>query len=196
MRRFPRLPSYGRRRGSGGRGPRGLLRGGGAIRLIVLVVLGLGSTFGLVSLRTPDRSSGAGRAEAITGPATVIDGKTLRINRRMVRLAGVDAPDRRQACTGAAAAPYPCGQQAAQVLTGLIGDQAVDCTAAKRDQNRRLVATCAIGASDLGEAMIRAGWALAEPRAAVAYQAAQATAEAAKAGLWATGFVESELRRQ
>ncbi len=44
--------------------------------------------------------------------------------------------------------------------------------------------------------MIRAGWALAEPRAAVAYQAAQATAEAAKAGLWATGFVESELRRQ
>jgi endonuclease YncB( thermonuclease family) len=54
-------------------------------------------------------------AADIMGQASVIDGDTIEIHDRRIRLFGIDAPEAPQICT-ASGKTYLCGQQAALAL--------------------------------------------------------------------------------
>jgi endonuclease YncB( thermonuclease family) len=63
-----------------------------------------------VPLRTASQVRFAGPAGAVAGKSRVIDGDTLDVGSRRIRLAGIDAPEREQQCIDAAKQPTACGK--------------------------------------------------------------------------------------
>lgn len=127
-------------------------------------------------------------SETLTGAAIhVIDGDSLRMDGREIRLAGIDAPEYRQTCTDAAGAPWPCGKEARAALERLAGD-GVSCDTQVEDRYGRALAHCRSPRGDLAEALARKGWAegardrrFKEPTAAIA------EAKRARRGIWRGG---------
>ena len=121
--------------------------------------------------------------------ARVIDGDTLRVNGERVRLAGMDAPERRQTCQRSNGAVYGCGIEASRHLRRLIGGYRVACEGLARDRYGRMVAVCRAGAIDLGRRMVADGWAVDAARYRPNYATEEAAARAARRGLHAGRFV-------
>ena len=69
----------------------------------------------------------------ITGHAVVMDGDSLRVGKDPVRLAGIDAPELGQSCTGPGNVEWQCGLEARRELAGRIGDEPVSCRQIKID---------------------------------------------------------------
>ena len=125
----------------------------------------------------------------VVGSARVVDGDTFSLGAERVRLWGVDAPEGRQVCQDAQGRGYACGDVARDQLSRLIGGQAVRCEVRDRDPYGRAVARCLAGATDLGEAMVRAGWAVDYVQfSRGAYASAEVEARRARRGLWAGRF--------
>jgi endonuclease YncB( thermonuclease family) len=128
------------------------------------------------------------RAEAFVGQATVIDGDTIQIHGERIRMAGIDAPEARQACVNASGAEYRCGKTAAFALADRMARAVVRCEGSERDRYKRLVATCSVGGTDLGSWMVEQGFAVAYRRYSNAYIDQEDRAKAARRGLWAGSF--------
>lgn len=125
----------------------------------------------------------------VGGSARVVDGDTFSVGAERVRLWGVDAPEGRQVCQNAQGECYACGDVARDQLVGLIGGRAVRCEVRDRDPYGRAVARCLAGSTDLGEAMVRAGWAVDYVQfSRGAYASAEVEARRARRGLWAGRF--------
>lgn len=102
--------------------------------------------------------SAAGLPERWNGMARVIDGDTIAIGAKRVRIAAIDACERGQ--TGFRdGREWPCGRIARDRLTSMIGGKPVRCAIVDRDRFGRLVGQCFAGSLDLGLAMVRAGMA-------------------------------------
>jgi endonuclease YncB( thermonuclease family) len=128
------------------------------------------------------------------GPGTKIvsiDGDTLRAgDGSKYRIFGIDAPELHQSCTEANGKSWLCGRAAKAKLTTLIKGGNVNCEARATDRFGRTVAVCsAEGVPDLGEAMVRDGYAidLGAP-AGNPYRDAEAEAQTAKRGIWRGTF--------
>lgn len=126
--------------------------------------------------------------QSSAGQASVIDGDTLELHGLRIRLAAVDAPEARQSCRRDGRA-WACGRHAAFALADLIDDRTVTCRWRTMDRYRRPVARCAVGGVDLGGWLVEKGWALAYRRYGTDYVTQEATARAARRGLWAGSFV-------
>ena len=134
---------------------------------------------------------------AISGRAKIIDGDSLEVAGERIRLFGIDAPEARQQCRDPQGADYACGRDAARILTALIGGRPVSCTLVTHDRYARDVATCQAEGRDLGEAMVRAGYARDYARHSKGrYAAAERDARAARRGLWAGTFEEPAVWRK
>lgn len=118
------------------------------------------------------------------GAATVVDGDTLVIAGRKIRLVGIDAPESGQDCGGPAGA-YGCGDEARRHLQQLIGGQPVMCDGKRDDRYGRLLAVCRVRGADINAAMVRDGWAVSYRGA---YRAEEKAARAAFVGLWSGSF--------
>jgi endonuclease YncB( thermonuclease family) len=149
-------------------------------------------------------------AQTIVGPALAIDGDSLSVGGREVRLQGVDAPEMAQSCKDANGRPWACGVAARDALAGLLARGPATCAIDPRDpadRYGRTLARCAAGGADLGEAMARAGLAVAYDRYlayregdlrpyAPALLAAEDEARAARRGIWRGRFDLPELWRR
>jgi endonuclease YncB( thermonuclease family) len=118
------------------------------------------------------------------------DGDTLTIGDVAIRIAGIDAPEYHQSCTGANGRQWLCGQAARTRLAELIAPGEVRCAVEATDKYHRRVARCAArGTADVGEAMVRAGLAISPAmRGQARYADAEDSARAAKRGIWAGSF--------
>ncbi len=128
-----------------------------------------------------------------------IDGDSLRAaNGADYRLFGIDAPELQQSCTEANGKSWLCGRAAKVKLTALIKGGNVACEARATDRFGRTVAVCsAEGVPDLGEAMVREGYAIDLGGAAGnPYRDAEAEAQAAKRGIWRGTFQRPSDWRQ
>src|ERR1700757_2890268 len=140
--------------------------------------------------------SGGALADDLAGQASVIDGDTLEIHGIRVRLWGIDAPESSQLCRGDDSLQYRCGAQAANDLDAFIARRPVICSPLSFDLYGRTVATCSVGATDLGEWLVRKGLALDWPQYSKGrYAAAQHDADKAGRGMWAGSYVEPWLYR-
>lgn len=119
----------------------------------------------------------------VSGMVVVNDGDTLTLNDQRIRLRGIDAPEFDQLCTRNGA-EYACGKEAIRELRRLTAGSGVTCKGWERDRYDRLLARCEASGKDLGEALVRSGWAVAYGD----YHATEAEARQSGAGLWAGSF--------
>jgi endonuclease YncB( thermonuclease family) len=112
-------------------------------------------------------------------PVTITDGNRITIDGAGYRLSGIDAPDARELCDDG----YPAGQEAIKALLGLMKGRTITCDAGSRDPSGLTLAVCYANGRDLGEAMVRAGAAWADPRTGRAYAVVQHDAEADRLGV-------------
>lgn len=156
----------------------------------IIAVALLAAMIGVFHLHTRSNSSTiAADAPALTGMASVIDGDTIDIHGRRVRLHGIDAPESNQLCT-LDGTRYRCGQKAAQALDDLIGRRTVSCARRGTDRYGRMVATCSVAGQDLGAWLVGHGHALAFRKYSRAYVEAEKRAKAARLGVWSGEFEE------
>ena len=122
----------------------------------------------------------------IRGVAKVLDGDSLVVGGKEIRLEGIDAPEYGQVCsaTRAGGDAYPCGRQAAAHLRRLAGSDELVCTGSEEDRFGRLLARCLNDENDVNAAMVRDGWAVSFGD----YEGLEAQARARGAGLWRGDF--------
>ncbi len=126
---------------------------------------------------------GAMDTRTAQGAAVIVDGDSLELGGRRIRLRGIDAPEYRQTCRKDGA-DYACGRMAREALARMIAGQAVTCSGWRDDRYGRLLGDCKAGGVDLNRAQVSAGWALAYGD----FEREEAAARAAGAGMWAGSF--------
>ncbi len=126
----------------------------------------------------------ADRLDAPPAQVAVVDGSTLRLENRVVRLLGVDAPRRGATCTASDGSGFDCGAAATNALAALVREVPVACQVRGHDELGRPYAVCQASGTELNSAVVAAGWARADA-ALPALKVAENTARAARRGLWA-----------
>lgn len=119
----------------------------------------------------------------ISGLVRVVDGDSLALDQRRLRLKGIDAPELKQRCRKDGR-EYGCGVEAASFLRKLVGSRAVECKGEGIDRYGRDLVRCTAGSVNLNETMVRSGHAVAFGD----YGLAEVEARTARAGLWAGEF--------
>ncbi len=121
----------------------------------------------------------------LEGRPKIIDGDSLLVAGRRIRLLGLDAPELAQTCRGGGG-ELTCGTMARQALREIVGGRVVRCQIEGEDRYERLLARCYLADDDIGEMLVGAGWAIATDD----YARAQVDARAAGTGIWSMQFVE------
>lgn len=134
-------------------------------------------------------------AEEFVGRASVIDGDTIEIHGRRIRLWGIDAPESDQLCRDDDSQFYRCGQKAALALAALFEAirRPVICSSTGQDRYGRTIAVCHLGSPgpDIAQWLVSKGFALDWPQYSKGkYQVAQQEARQAGRGIWSGSFVE------
>ena len=121
---------------------------------------------------------------ALPAQVAVVDGGTLRLGDRVVRLQGVEAPARGTECGAGGGSGEDCGVAAANALAALVRGTAVACRVTGVDGRGHCYAVCQASGTELNRAVIAAGWA----RVAAdqpALKRVEDTARAERRGVWA-----------
>ncbi len=119
--------------------------------------------------------------------AVAVDGDTLELDGKIVRLYGVDAPELGQFCMNGTNR-YRCGYEAALSLAKLLTTGPVVCQRTPVDPKDD-GQICSIGLVDLAEAMLRRGYAVAQTSALAVYRRAESDAKQSRLGIWRGDFI-------
>lgn len=158
--------------------------------LIVVALSGIGLP--------PDLMGSAPREQdwsALAAEVRVVDGETLRLGDRTLRLSGIDAPERGQSCADAASGWFDCGAAAAEALSRLVNGRSVLCRVHGHDRNGRGLGRCSAGGAELNYGLVTAGWALAHDEDNPDMLLVENEARQAGRGLWAGNFTRPESWR-
>ncbi len=162
----------------------------GIAAVLVVCLLGAGG-FALTTLSWQMPGSAAAshqptdQLDAQPSQVAVVDGSTLRLENRVVRLLGVDAPQRGATCTARDGTGFDCGAAATNALAALVREVPVACQLRGHDELGRPYGVCQASGTELNSAVVEAGWARADA-ALPALKTAETSARAARRGLWAT----------
>lgn len=123
-------------------------------------------------------------AEEISAVARVVDGDSLEMDDRKIRLVGIDAPELNQICQNKQG-DFSCGIKAREHLRSLVGhNNPVECVAEGDDKYGRLLAECFVGGASLNATMVEDGWAISYG----GFAWVERTARKEQRGLWAGEF--------
>ena len=129
-----------------------------------------------------------GAGKSITGKPRIIDGDTIEISGKRIRLHGIDAPEKDQTCSIDGRA-WACGIAAWGELVQITAGKEVACEPHDTDRYGRTVAACSADGTDLGDWLVRNGWAVAYYLYSYEYTRAEYHAKTNRRGLWAGEFV-------
>lgn len=121
---------------------------------------------------------------AVAGAGRASDGDSFRLGSDRVRLLGLDAPELAQHCAAADGARWPCGRVARDRMAVLLASGPISCQPEGRDRYDRLLARCSVNGQDIGATLVTEGLAI----AADDYWKLEASARAARRGIWVGGF--------
>ena len=132
----------------------------------------------------------------ISGVAKVIDGDTIRIEKKKIRLFGIDAPEKKQKCQKPWLTisfmtfnkDYPCGEISKLKLKNKINNKFITCKSTNKDRYKRFIAECFKGKTNINRWMVRNGYAIVYKKYSKKYLAAENLAKNEKLGLWVGTF--------
>lgn len=124
----------------------------------------------------------------VIGVPRIIDGDTLSINSKRIRLHGIDAPEQKQRCTKDGNS-WHCGRKATEELSRMISGNTIECVWDKRDKYKRLIGICYLGDLNLNANMVKEGWALAYTRYSDDYVKQEHEARKELRGIWKGEFL-------
>jgi endonuclease YncB( thermonuclease family) len=141
---------------------------------------------GLLSVIPPRETAARSVAEngVLSGRARVIDGDTLEIDGRHIRLEGIDAPEMGQTCGRRLIGSWKCGSDAAERLAALVAKRSVSCESRGDDKYGRMLGICFVDGNDINAQMVREGYAWAFVKYSQTYVQQEATARAQRVGIW------------
>src|SRR6266700_4297197 len=91
----------------------------------------------------------AAHASELVGIVRVVDGDTLVLGDKHIRLEGIDAPETDQVCLDAHGERWTCGISARDRLAEHIGFHEVSCTSNGSDRYGRTLSVCSSAGEDL-----------------------------------------------
>jgi endonuclease YncB( thermonuclease family) len=131
---------------------------------------------------------------APNGTIRVIDGDTIDVGGRRVRLYGIDAPEMGQPCA-AEGRTWDCGAWTRDAVVNRYEGEYARCTTRDTDRFGRLVAQCTVDGQDMGEMIVLSGLAWAFRRYSDVYDLEEKAAAVEGRGLWAVDVqIPSEYR--
>ncbi len=122
----------------------------------ILAVFGIAAIVIVVAVSSTKRLP-----NTITGRAYVIDGDTIRVSRYTVRLSGLDAPEVDQRAAHQHGYWFNQGKRVKSSLIGAIGGKTVSVRVEGSDKYNRIVGTVMCDGKDVGEWLVRNGYAVA-----------------------------------
>jgi endonuclease YncB( thermonuclease family) len=133
-----------------------------------------------------------------TDSMQVVDGDSLRPadGSRDIRLQGIDAPELAQNCRDTNGHSYNCGRKAKAHLKAVIAGREIKCRTLNVDRYDRSLSICSVGETELNRQMISDGWAVAYINHSAEYARLEATAKAARKGIWQGDFDRPEEWRR
>ena len=146
-------------------------------------------------------------AEEIKGLAKIIDGDTVHINLKKIRLEGIDAPEIKQQCKKDFlkisvyigfnfTKDYSCGVVSKNKLIEKINNTEINCISTSKDRYKRYLATCYKEKINLNKWMVRRGYAVAYKRYSKDYVRDENYARENKLGIWQGKFIRPEKWRK
>ena len=143
----------------------------------------------------------------INGVPKIIDGDTVHINTKKIRLEGIDAPEIKQQCKKPFLKVstiiglefnknYSCGVIAKKKLIDKIDSSKIKCISSSKDRYERFLATCYMGKINLNKWMVRNGYALAYKKYSKDYVRDEEYAKKNKLGVWEGSFIMPEKWRK
>ena len=141
----------------------------------------------------------------ISGNAQIIDGDTIKINSKKIRLYGIDAPELKQMCKKpyltiiffTFTKDYPCGKISTQKLQNKINNKVVTCKILDIDRYKRLIGECYKRNLNLNSWLVSNGYAVAYRKYSKKYISNEINAKNEKKGLWQGKFeMPWEFRRK
>lgn len=136
-------------------------------------------------------------AEIVTGKARIIDGDTIEISNKKIRLSDIDAVEKDQKCYKNNQV-WNCGIDAKEFLEKTIATETVFCTIEGQDFYRRFLATCYVNKSNnqinLNKLMVESGWAV--KYKTNKYYFEEILAKANRRNIWSSEFELPENHRK
>ena len=131
----------------------------------------------------------------------VVDGDSLEIDGKRIRLQGIDSPEYKQVCRRGKTAKYDCGDASRDYLQYLVDKGEVTCIEEDIDRYGRSLSTCYVDDDifdlkyNINSEMIRSGWAVVYRSSKQEYLDDEQYAKDNKLGLWQGKFMRPELYR-
>ncbi|WP_119389184.1 thermonuclease family protein [Taklimakanibacter lacteus] len=125
-----------------------------------------------------------GPGAMVSGPASIVDGDTLRIGRQEIRIRGIEAPDAGQACRRPQGV-WDCSRATIVAMAKLIAGRTVRCEGSERDGHGRLIGHCSTeSVPDIGAWLVSAGLARAFIRQSSEYVDLERLPRSRNLGIW------------
>ena len=132
----------------------------------------------------------------ISGNAKIIDGDTIKINSKKIRLHGIDAPEFNQMCKKpyltiiffTFTKDYPCGKISTQKLQKKINNKVITCKVLDIDRYKRLIGECYKKNLNLNSWLVSNGHAVAYRKYSKKYVSYEINAKNEKLGIWQGKF--------
>ena len=132
----------------------------------------------------------------ISGIAKVVDGDTIKIENKKIRLFGIDAPEKKQKCKKtyltisfmSFTKDYMCGEVSTQKLIKKINKQKLNCNILDVDRYKRLIGECFKRNINLNSWMVSNGYAVAYRKYSKKYISDEINAKNNKLGIWQGKF--------
>ncbi len=141
----------------------------------------------------------------ISGNAQIIDGDTIKINSKKIRLYGIDAPEFKQTCKKTSLTiifftftkDYPCGKISTENLKKKINNKVITCKILDIDRYKRLIGECYKRNLNLNSWLVSNGHAVAYRKYSKKYVSYEINAKNEKLGIWQGKFeMPWEYRRK
>ncbi|AQS41772.1 MAG: Nuclease [Candidatus Tokpelaia hoelldobleri] len=130
-------------------------------------------------------------AQVISGYGEILDGDTIRLQGKRIRLVGMDAPETEQYCRKDGQ-EFACGRLSTAHLARLVNNQPVHCKWLDYDKYNRILGSCFAGAQDLNQTMVFDGWAVSYDD----YPKDERFARQQKRGMWQWDFERPHVWRR